>query len=425
MSQTAATKDLPAHDSTFANAVRDFCRRDHTPPSPGLRATFPSQSVWKDLRATGTEAWLDTGDIDAARELWTQEFTALTTNNSLLNKEIQKGIYDHLVPEAATAIRAANPEIGDDLLVLEIAFILNAVHGLKLVSTFDADVSVELHTNLARNTEATYHYGKRYHAICPDRFIVKVPLTPEGVLGARRLTDDGIRVNFTLGFSARQNYLIARLARPAFVNVFMGRNGAFVKDNGLGDGVNVGEKATLASQRMLRAVRERDGIDVRQIGASIRNGQQCFDLLGVDVFTIPTAAAKEYVDLNPAPHLVVDKTGNDPEVTLSGQQEAIAAMWEVTDAFKSAVDGIEYSSALTGDGLRAQLQAHGAGDLFPTLSAADLERVTAESKIPKAASWQDRVAAGTASWDGMLTAGALCSFHQDQMALDERIRQSL
>ena len=37
--------------------------------------------------------------------------------------------------------------------------------------TFDADVSVELHTALADDTEASYQYGKRYAAICPDRFI--------------------------------------------------------------------------------------------------------------------------------------------------------------------------------------------------------------------------------------------------------------
>ncbi|MCH7646660.1 MAG: transaldolase, partial [Nitrospinae bacterium] len=54
------------------------------------------------------------------------------------------------------------------------------------MSTFDADVSVELHTNLARDAEVSYQYGKRFHAICPDRFTVKVPLTPEGLIAARR-----------------------------------------------------------------------------------------------------------------------------------------------------------------------------------------------------------------------------------------------
>ena len=37
----------------------------------------------------GSELWLDTGDIEAAAEPWTEEFTALTTNNTLLNAEVQ------------------------------------------------------------------------------------------------------------------------------------------------------------------------------------------------------------------------------------------------------------------------------------------------------------------------------------------------
>ncbi len=429
MSETAALGTVPTHDSAFAQTVANFCRRDYTPPSAGLRATFPSHAIWRDLIATGTDAWLDTGDVDAIRELWTQEYTALTTNNTLLNKEVQKGIYDALVPEAAAMIKAADPEISDELLVLEIAFILNAVHGLKLVSTFDADVSVELHTNLAQDTEATYQYGRRYNAINPGRFIVKVPLTPEGLLGARRLSNDGVRLNFTLGFSARQNFLIANLARPRYVNVFMGRNGAFVKDNGFGDGTNVGEKATLASQRALRELKAEQGLDVRQIGASIRSGQQVFDLLGLDVFTIPTGAAKAYIELDPATDTVVDHTGNDPDVVFNegvdAEATSISNMWKVTDEFKAAVNSLEFSATLTGDDIRAHLRANGAGDLFPELSTEDRDRVFAESKIPKADSWKDRVEAGTASWDGLLTEAALANFHGDQMKLDDRIRDSL
>ena len=247
--------------------------------------------------------------------MWTQNFVALTTNNTLLNNEVQKGIYDTLVPSTAKLLQ--DKGISGDHIVQEVAFVLNAVHGLKLVRTFDADVSVELHTAISNDAEASYQYGKRFHAICPDRFIVKVPLTPAGLLAARRLSDDGIRLNFTLGFSARQNLLIAALAKPTWVNVFMGRIGAFIADNKLGDGKNSGEKATLASQRTLRKLHEAGGPDVRQIGASIRNGAQVNDLLGLDVFTIPTGAAKGFLDLNPDASTIVDKSSNDPEVSFA------------------------------------------------------------------------------------------------------------
>jgi len=431
MTTMQAGSAVPRHDSQFSKAVAEFCRRGYVPPTKATRAAFPSSQRWAALAKTGTTPWLDTGDITAAKELWTREFTALTTNNTLLNKEVQKGIYDQLVPEAAKLIRSLDPKISQERLVLEIAFVLNAVHGLKLVSTFDADVSVELHTDLSKDTEASYQYGKRYAAICPDRFIVKVPLTPEGIFAARRLSKDGVRINFTLGFSARQNYLIGIAARPTWVNVFMGRLNAFVADHKLGDGKNVGEKATLASQRVLRGLQKNPGVTVKQIGASMRNGQQCADLMGLDVFTIPTAAAKEFASLDLAPSAFSDKTQNDPPVTfaagLDAEKEGFTALWSVTGAFQSAMCKLlaENLDTLSGDQLRAFLKKNGIGDLFPELDAGERQRIAKEGKIPVYATWTARVKAKTASWDGILTEAALASFAVDQKALDDRIRKFL
>lgn len=414
----------PSHDSTLANDVASFCQQQ-VPDAQQSRSSFDNSELWTSVAKTGTSLWLDTGDIEAAQALWKQQFVALTTNNTLLNKEVQKGIYDELVPGTAKLLQ--DKGLSDEGIVQEIAFVLNAVHGLKLVRTFDADVSVELHTAISNDAEASYQYGKRFHAICPDRFIVKVPLTPAGLLAARRLSDDGIRLNFTLGFSARQNWLIAALAKPTWVNVFMGRIGAFIADNQLGDGKNSGEKATLASQRALRRMRDGGGPDVRQIGASIRNGAQVNDLLGLDVFTIPTAAAQGFVDLNPAPETICDKTGDDPAVSFADGVDANAAglncFWEMTEQFEGAAAAaakLDANSATAADVL-ATLHDHGAADLFPQYSAEEAAKIDGDGKIPVYATWKDRVAAGTASWDGTLTAAALASFTKDQNALDARI----
>lgn len=414
----------PSHDSTLANDVAAFCLQQVQDPQQS-RSSFKSSELWAAVAKTGTSLWLDTGDIEAAQALWTQDFEALTTNNTLLNNEVQKGIYDQLVPSTAKLLK--DKGVSSDRIVQEIAFVLNAVHGLKLVRTFDADVSVELHTAISHDAAASYQYGKRFHAICPDRFIVKVPLTPAGLLAARRLSDDGIRLNFTLGFSARQNLLIASVAKPTWVNVFMGRIGAFIADNKLGDGKNAGEKATLASQRALRKLRADGGPDVRQIGASIRNGEQVNDLLGLDVFTIPTGAAKGFVELNPDAATIVDKTANDPEVTFAGGIDAassgIDCFWKIDSSFEAAVTAVaklDANSASAADVLKA-LNDHGAGDLFPQYTADEAGQIDSEGKIPVHASWQARVAAGTSSWDGTLTAAALASFTKDQNALDARI----
>ncbi len=418
----------PRHDSPLAKEVATFCLAQVTQPQ-SKRDSFPSHPLWAAVRKTGTALWLDTGDADAAKELWAREFTALTTNNTLLNKEVQKGIYDQMVPAAAKLLKQGAHDLTQERLVQEIAFVLNAVHALKLVRTFDADVSVELHTATAHDVDAAYQYGRRFAAISPDRFIVKVPLSPAGLIAARKLHDDGVRLNFTLGFSARQNWLIASFAKPNWVNVFLGRINAFVADNKLGDGVNAGEKATLASQRGLRRLQQEQNLHVRQIAASMRSGQQCEDLLGLDTFTMPTAAAKEFLQRNPPASAITDKTKNDPPVTFAPGADAagqrLDCFWAIGKQFEQAAAAcakLDPANA-TADDVVATLQQHGVTDLFPALTAAESTTLTKEGKIPVHATWKDRVQAGTASWDGILTAAALASFTQDQQALDDRIKR--
>ena len=114
------------------------------------RLETESDPFWKALCNRGTELWLDTGDIDGATPLWIDEFTALTTNNTLLNAEVQKGIYDDLIQKAADMLSGLDTQTQ----IIEIAFILNARHGLRLAQRFGGKVSVELHTDLAHDIGA-------------------------------------------------------------------------------------------------------------------------------------------------------------------------------------------------------------------------------------------------------------------------------
>ena len=384
---------------------------------------------WRKLRDAGSRLWLDTGDMDEAGKLWNSSFEALTTNNTLLNKEIQKGIYDELIVEAARAVRAADPNIDPQKLVLEIAFVLNAHHGLRLVDRFDAHVSVELHTDLASDVAATVAYGKRYFAICPERFYVKVPFTPAGLLGARKLVQAGVPINFTLGFSARQNYLAALLTRPRYVNVFMGRLNSFVADNKLGDGVNVGEKATLATQREVLRLQQMGRTTSLLIGASIRSGAQIGDLAGVDVLTMPPKAAAEY-RAKPLPQ-VSSRVNNDPAVTcapgVTFQQFNAETLWAVPAMFKECVEVLlkQDTDRLTPDALQSHFAVAGFGDFLPRWSDADIKTVTGDGKIPVCEKWQARLQSGEIGLDALMNISALQSFAVDQKALDDRIRSVL
>jgi len=155
--------------SKLSEQVHDFIRRDFTPHYGRRKAQFTADDLWQRFVELGTELWVDSGNFDEVRTVWTREYSALTTNNTLLNKEVQTGTYDDLIAEAAELLRGFD-DLTEQEFMLEIAFILNATHGLRLVEQFDAHVSVEEHTGLAHDVERAVEYARRYYAICPERF---------------------------------------------------------------------------------------------------------------------------------------------------------------------------------------------------------------------------------------------------------------
>lgn len=414
---------MPARSATLqpgdavAAKIHQFVRGDLN-LNAGRLAPAPSP-FWQGLRAQGTELWLDTGDIDAATPLYTQEFSALTTNNTLLNNEVQKGIYDDLIAESARHLGG----LDEETRVIEIGFILNARHGLRLAQRFGGKVSVELHTALSHDVRRIVAYGLRYFLICPEHFIVKVPLTAAGLLGTRRLREFGVPVNFTLGFSARHNYLAAALARPSYVNVFLGRLGAYVIDNGLGDGKYVGERATIASQKGIREVSGARREPTLQIAASLRDSSQVAALAGVDVFTIPTkVAAASVKELNGQWQ---NHVATDYPVTIADKSARSETLWDISAADRRLAESVQQDVPATPKALIERAYACGCGDLFPRLSQKDVATLAADGKIPKHAKWAKRVARGDLAIDTLLNLAGLLSFTADQAALDARIRKMM
>ena len=379
-----------------------------------------SDAFWKSLNETGTEIWLDTGDMEAAENIWSSEMSALTTNNTLLNKEIQKGIYDDLILKANHVVANLNPS----QKVIEIAFILNAVHGLRLVQKFGAKVSVELHTDMAYDLQGILEYGERFHEIDPENFYIKVPLTSTGLIGARKLRQKGIPVNFTLGFSARQNFIITTVARPNFVNVFLGRINSFIKDNGLGTGDNAGEKATLASQRAIDTIIPPEGFPkTRQIAASMRSGDQVQKLAGVDVFTMPVKVAKEARDTLQTPFesmrdKVYDVVLNE---NIDEKEIALNRCWEITEAEKKLARELDTDNLHDGTDVIQISRDAGCGDIFPNMEEMDYREIYETGKIPNYKYWRKPFYNAEIAVDSSLTLSGLAAFDTDQRALDNRI----
>jgi transaldolase len=397
----------------IAVKVRDFVFEDFN------ETLFKGREdkFWQSLIKAGTTLWLDTGDIQEAEANWTAEMSALTTNNTLLNNEIQKGIYDDFIEKARSIVA----ELPEEERVREIAFILNSRHGLRLAKRFGGLVSVELHTDTANDLDAIVRYGKRFHEICPDHFIVKVPLTATGLLGARKLRDAGIKINFTLEFSARQNVLVTQITRPDYLNVFLGRVGAYIADNKLGDGSGAGEMAVLSSQGWVSRLSASNPWPTKLIAASLRSYQQLDLLAGTDVYTMPPkVAAAGRANL---PGTFISRLGTVYPVGINeeGKKSGCENFWVVDNTVVDFGASINRDLPATGSELIERAHKAGLTDIFPVLSQEEQKVIVADGKIPVYEHWKNRLLDGTIAPDTLLTLAGLASFTADQAALDERI----
>lgn len=108
-----------------------------------------------------------------------------------------------------------------------------------------------------------------------ENIVVKVPLLAEGLKAVRTLTEEGIRTNVTLCFSATQGLLAAK-AGATYISPFIGR-----VDDISGSGMEIVEQ--------LVTVYGNYGLGTKVLAASIRHPLHVVQaaMIGADVATIP------------------------------------------------------------------------------------------------------------------------------------------
>ena len=119
--------------------------------------------------------------------------------------------------------------------------------------------------------------GKRLYKKYGKVATIKVPCTPNGLVACKELSDDGIRVNVTLIFSASQAILAAK-AGATYISPFVGR----VEDNSF-DGVAV--------VREIASLYAKQNIKTEVLAASLRDVHsvaRCYED-GADIVTMPPA----------------------------------------------------------------------------------------------------------------------------------------
>ena len=91
-------------------------------------------------------------------------------------------------------------------------------HYKTIAELVDGDVSAEV---VSTQFEKIIEEGKKLHAIHPN-IVVKVPMIKDGVKALKWFSDNGIKTNCTLCFSAGQAILAAK-AGANYVSPFIGR----------------------------------------------------------------------------------------------------------------------------------------------------------------------------------------------------------
>ena len=170
----------------------------------------------------------------------------------------------------------------------------------EIVSIVNGPISAEV---TATALEGMLDEGHTLAAIHPN-IVVKLPLITDGLRACKRLSDEGIKTNVTLCFSAAQALLAAK-AGATYISPFIGRL----------DDIST-EGMDLINQ--IRVIYDNYGFETEILAASIRHPMHVVQaaLAGADVATIP--------------HKVIGKLVQHPLTTIG--LEKFLADWKKSQA---------------------------------------------------------------------------------------------
>lgn len=147
-------------------------------------------------------------------------------------------------------------------------------HYKAICDIVDGDVSAEV---IATDYEGMIKEGEEL-AELDDKIVVKIPMIKDGIKAIKYFTEQGIRTNCTLVFSAGQALLAAK-AGASYVSPFIGR-----LDDISFDGIQLIEQ--------IRTIYDNYGFETEILAASVRHPihiLKCAEI-GSDVMTGPLSA---------------------------------------------------------------------------------------------------------------------------------------
>ncbi len=252
-----------------------------TEPTPATATALNQLDQLKQF----TKVVADSGDFAVLKEFAPQD---ATTNPSLILKAAVMPAYKSLVVKAIAEGKKSNAtgkallnHIVDELLV---AF------GLEILKIVPGRVSTETDANLAFDTEGLINKAHRFISlygkagIGPERVLIKIASTWEGIRAAEILQKEGINCNMTLLFSLAQAVACAE-AKAKLISPFVGRILDWYKAK-TGKDYAAAEDPGVLSVREIYAYYKKFGYTTEVMGASFRNVGEILELAGCDLLTI-------------------------------------------------------------------------------------------------------------------------------------------
>ncbi len=142
----------------------------------------------------------------------------------------------------------------------------------EIIALVDGPISAEV---VATDAAGMISEGEELAQLAPEKIVIKLPITEEGLKATKVLSQKGFKTNLTLIFSPLQALLAAK-AGATYVSPFVGR-----LDDISHDGMEIVDQ--------IRTLFDNYGYDTEIIVASVRGPQHILQagLIGADICTIP------------------------------------------------------------------------------------------------------------------------------------------
>ncbi|OCQ95387.1 transaldolase [Nostoc sp. MBR 210] len=247
-----------------------------------------SKNLLEQLREV-TVVVADTGDIKAIEKFTPRD---ATTNPSLITAAAQMPEYQDIVDQTLLQAKKDAGAGASQAQIVSLAFDRLAVSfGLKILQIIPGRVSTEVDARLSYDTEATVAKGReiiaQYKAagIGPERILIKIASTWEGIRAAEILEKEGIHCNLTLLFGLHQAIACAE-AGVTLISPFVGRILDWYKKSTGRDSYPSAEDPGVVSVTTIYNYYKKFGHKTEVMGASFRNVGEITELAGCDLLTI-------------------------------------------------------------------------------------------------------------------------------------------